>query len=290
MNEMMMLAVWLVGLAVVAFSVPAKALDPRTTKLAWPITGRRLRTVLGPVPVGLAEAAVLVLALVPAFPRLRFAVLGLLYAGYAVASAAMRGRPCACFGRTLVTRFGWGHAGACAILAFALLAAALRTPPTVTATSLVALVAVAGGAGASMILWRRRQHAGQRATDPARIPHIQHIVVYGSTGCPGCRGVWAQREQLAAIAARPVEFRLLEEGQSVEQAGGAIPAAIGYDRDGAAVYGPVVGLTAIRGLLTATARTGGGAPDEPPAAVRTASVEPTDAHSPRRHDPTLLRS
>lgn len=289
---MIALAVWLVGLSVVAFSVPAKALDPRTTKLAWPVTGRRLRTVLGPVPVGLAEAAVLVLALVPTSPRLRFVLLGLLYAGYAVASAAMRGRPCACFGRTLVTRFGWGHAGACAVLAFGLFAAALGTPPTTTATTLVALLAVVGGAGSSVVVWWRRRHAGRRATDPARIPHIQHIVVYGSTGCPGCRGVWAQREQLAAIAATPVEFRLLTEGESADQAGGAIPAAIGYDRDGTAVYGPVVGLTAIRGLLTATARTGTarGGSATPAAAARTASTAPADPHSPRRPDPTLLRS
>lgn len=262
MNELPVLTIWLIGLAVVAFSVPAKALDPRTTKLAWPITGRWLRTVLGPTPVGLAEAAVLAFALVPVAPRLRFAVVGLLYAGYAVASAAMRGRPCACFGRALMTRFGWGHASACAVAAFALLAAAIAAPPSGTATTLVALAAVVGGAGTATLTWWLRQRASRRATDPARIPRIDHIVVYGSTGCPGCRGVWAQREQLSAIAVLPIEFRLLGEGESAAQAGGSIPAAIGYDGNDEAVYGPVVGLTAIRGLLTTSARTAAPADDE----------------------------
>jgi hypothetical protein len=248
------MAAWVTGVGLVAFSVAAKLLDWRATTMMWPVTSPRLQVVLGPMPTMMIESFMVAFAIAPVSAQWRLAALGLLYSAYAMAALVLRGRPCACFGRTWVTRFSWGHAAACAVWAAILIGANMVTPSSATAT-LGAVMGGAIGATAGVAAGWRRWRAQQRVTDPAQVALVDHIVVYGSTGCPGCRGVWAQQDQLAAIAACPVDFQLVEDGQAMKQVGGVIPAAVGYDSRGTPVYGPVVGLTAIRNLLVSTTRT-----------------------------------
>jgi hypothetical protein len=249
----MALVAWSLAVAVVAASVLAKVLDWRSTRTSWPIRSRSWRRVLGPWQVVSGEVVVVVLTLLPGDTGVRFVVLAGLYAGYAVAGVVLHGRPCACFGTALATRFGWRHTAVCAVVAAILGAGAAASPSTWEAT-------VAGAIGAAVgvavlgLTHLRRSLARRRATDPAKLALVDHVVVYGSTGCPGCRGVWAQREQLAALAAYPVEFRLSDEKEAMAEVGGAIPAAIGYGPDGRAVFGPAVGLTAIRAMFTGEVR------------------------------------
>jgi len=245
------LVAWGLAVAVVAASVLAKVVDRAATRAAWPV--RSGRWLLGPSQVVSGEVVVLVLALLPVPSRARLLVLAAVYAGYAIAGLVLRGRPCACFGTTIATRFGWRHAVVCGAAAALLVAgafASLSTSDTsvVAAAGVVVGVAVMGGA------YQRRRSTRRRTTDPAKLALVDHVVVYGSPGCPGCRGVWAQREQLAALASCDVAFQLLPEKQAMARAGGAIPAAVGYDRDGGRVFGPVAGLAAISAMFAGTAR------------------------------------
>jgi hypothetical protein len=247
------LTAWSLAVAVVAASVLAKTVDWPATRAAWPVRSRAWRGLLGPWQVVSGEVAVVVLAMLPVDGRTRFLALATVYAGYAVAGVVLRGRPCACFGSTLATRFGWRHAAVCAAVAALLVTGAL-SPVSVRDASVVAVTGAM--AGVAVMGWARLRHvrSRRRATDPAKLTLVDHVVVYGSTGCPGCRGVWAQREQLAALASCSVEFRLVPEKEAMARAGGAIPAAVGYDRDGSPVFGPAVGLTAIRAMFTGDPR------------------------------------
>lgn len=247
------LTAWSLAIAVVAASVVAKALDRSATRAAWPIRSTAWRRLLGPWQVVSGEVTVVLLALLPVPSRIRLLALAAVYASYAVAGVVLRGRPCACFGATFATRFGWRHAAVCAAAAALLVAGAAASLSIVDTTVAAAAGAVAGLA---VMGWAhlRRRWARQRATDPAKLALVDHVVVYGSTGCPGCRGVWAQRDQLAALASCSVEFQLAPEKEAMVRAGGAIPAAVGYDRDGGPVFGPVVGLAAIREMFTGTTR------------------------------------
>lgn len=247
------LTVWSLAVAVIAASVSAKTVDWPATRAAWPVRSRVWRGLLGPWQVVSCEVAVVVLAMLPVDGRIRFLVLATMYAGYAMAGVVLRGRPCACFGRTLATRFGWRHATVCATAAAFLLAGAL-SPVSVRDASVAAGAGAVAGVAVMGLAQLRHVRTRRRATDPAKLALVDHVVVYGSTGCPGCRGVWAQREQLAALASCSVEFRLVPEQEAMARAGGAIPAAVGYDRDGSPVFGPAVGLTAIRAMLTGRSR------------------------------------
>ncbi|MFC5723981.1 hypothetical protein ACFP1Z_27825 [Streptomyces gamaensis] len=247
------------ALAVVAFAVTAKLLDWPRTQLRWPVRGRAAWLV-GPVHVVVLETVVVLLVITPGGARPRCAVLAVLFLGYGVAAAVLRGRTCGCFGAGFTTRFGYGHAAACFLASGVLgAAAALVTVPAHTA-SLGAADAALTGAAVAAGLWWPRARAEQRATDPARIPLIERIVVYGSSDCPHCKGLWTHREQLAAISAHPVEFQLVDRlpgGENARraalaEAGGAVPAAVGYRADGQRVYGPAVGTVPIRDLLRAT--------------------------------------
>jgi hypothetical protein len=244
------LAIWLAGVAVVTSSVLGKVIDWSATKAAWPI---RSTAMLGPWPVVSAEVLVIGFGMLPVAATVRLLALAGLYVAYAVAGVLLRGRPCACFGSTLATRFGWKHATLCALAAGLLAVGAAAPPPTVD-TTVASVVAVVVGVAAMALAHRHRERRRRQATDPARLALVDHVVVYGSTGCPGCRGVWAQREQLTALAAYPVEFRLVGEKEAMIQAGGAIPAAIGYDPRGTPVFGPVAGLAAIQAMVSGTAR------------------------------------
>ncbi|TDV49949.1 hypothetical protein [Actinophytocola oryzae] len=244
---------WSLAVAVVAASVLAKLVDWTATRAAWPVRSRRWRWLLGPGQVVSGEVVVVALTLLPLPGRSRLLVLAALYVGYAVAGLVLRGRPCACFGTTLATRFGWRHAALCAAVAALLGAGAFASPSTVDA-SVAAAAGIVVGVVAMSGVYLRRRVARQRITDPAKLALVDHVVVYGSTGCPGCRGVWAQRDQLAALASCDVAFELVSEKEAMARAGGAIPAAIGYDRHGDRVFGPAVGLAAIRAMFTGTTR------------------------------------
>jgi hypothetical protein len=253
-GSMVVLTVWAASVALVALAATAKLLAWNATRDAWPVDAPGLRTVLGPLPVTAAEIAAVLLAVAPLPAGVRLTGLGLLYATYAVASLLLRGRPCACFGQTFVTRFTAAHAVATAVAAVALLAGAAGGRPGGAAMSVTAALATLLGTVAALAGRLGRRRTEQRVADPAEVPPVDHVVVYGSPGCPGCRGVWAQKEQLLAIAACPVDFRLVSEEEAMRHAGGAIPAAIGYGPDGSQVFGPVAGLSAIRNLLVATDR------------------------------------
>jgi hypothetical protein len=247
------LMTWSLAVAVVAASVLAKVVDWAATRAAWPVRSRWWRWLLGPWQVVSCEMVVVVLALLPVPGRARFLVLAALYAGYAVAGLALSGRPCACFGTTLATRFGWRHAVVCAV-ATALLVTGGLSSVSILDTSVAAAAGVVAGVAVMGGAYLRRRWTRRRTTDPAKLALVDHVVVYGSTGCPGCRGVWAQREQLAALASCDVAFQLLPEKEAMARAGGAIPAAVGYDRDGGRVFGPVAGLAAISAMFAGTAR------------------------------------
>ncbi|RLU77133.1 hypothetical protein CTZ27_38195 [Streptomyces griseocarneus] len=250
------------GLAVVAFSIAAKLLAWQRTVLAWPVHGPAAY-LAGPQQTIAAETAVTALAITPVSIHLRLTVLAALYLTYTVAALALRGRDCGCFGTALHTRFTYRHAGACA--ATAMLTAAAATHPaaqadTTTASAFAAGLTLIGAATAAALRWPAAR-TQRRATDPANIPLIDHIIIYGTTNCPHCRGLWNQKPFLTALSGRPVTFHIISQDTTPDTGrqapplppGTPVPAAIGYNATNHPVYGPATGTTPIRDLLTATA-------------------------------------
>jgi len=254
--------------AVLALSVAAKLADWETTNTVWPTQGLA-RRLLSPVTVTAVEMGTLAVLVAPAPVQLRLALLGGLYAGYAAAAVALRGRDCGCFGGLWPSRFTGRHIIACAAAAVGVLTGAgyppLADQLTVQQVSGVAVASIMVGALVAIALLHRR---GDGPPPPPE--RIARVVVYTSRMCSFCLALLQQRSQYQAMAGCPVEFLEAETKLDQQRAGGAYPAGVAFDAAGEPVYGPVHGIRKIRDLLRHTA-TGG-------TALESAAAGP--AHSP----------
>ena len=249
-----------VGAGVLALSVAAKLADWEATRLVWPIRGWAGR-LAGPGVITVMEAALVVAALAPLPPRLRMTMVGLVFAAYAAAALALRGESCGCFGSWLPTRFNLTHVAGCLMVAVLCISAALAggpPPPAATLSAAVAAGLAAAGVTAVVVKRRARSPAGRATTGRRDAPlppaeAIARVVVYTSASCGFCRALEAQAGRYEAMAGCPLEFHPATTEADKDAAGGAFPAAVAYEAGGAAVYGPVHGLSPIRDLLRHTA-------------------------------------
>jgi hypothetical protein len=259
MNAKTTLAVvgWAAGIAVLAFSVPAKLLAWSSTTQSWPMDGRWTSRVASPEVVTAAEAAVLAAAVAPLAVKPRLAAIGGVYAVYTGAAVVMLGRRCGCFGSKLTTRFTMWHVGGDALVAGLSLAAAAGPPPSRRSATLIAATTTAVGAVAGVTTMRRlRGTPPQRAPVSALPTHaIDHVVIYGTDTCPYCATLWDQQDYYRMLADRPVTLRKLDPDDKGPAAAQEVPAAVGYNAHGDIVAGPVYGLSEIRDLLAATTGT-----------------------------------
>ncbi|WP_209446405.1 hypothetical protein, partial [Streptomyces sp. MZ04] len=245
-----------VGTGVLTLSVIAKLADWQATVSVWPVGGRA-RLLAGPGVVTAGEAAVVAAALAPLPVGARLAVVGMVFAGYAVAAVVLRGRECGCFGGWLPSRFTLRHALACLLGAVACLAGAVAGPVPVTAasTAAVAGVAVAVAVAGRLHHAARRRRRRRRGAGPVGWPtagSIDHVVIFTAASCGFCAALEAQQERYEAMAGCPLEFRNAATDEDKQAAGNAYPAAVAYDAAGSPVTAPAHGLADIRDLLRHT--------------------------------------
>lgn len=243
--------------ATLAFSVAAKLADWETTSAVWPIRGM-LRRAMNPTTVIGLEVLVLAVAIVPVGVRLRIALLGAVYAGYAVTAALLRGRDCGCFGGRWPSRFTGVHVTVCAVVALAILPSAAY-PRLVQDTGAAWVSGIAGSAivlglvSAAVLASRRATLPDSRIDSLPPVEVIEQVVIYTSTMCTFCAALLQQESHYRAMAGCPVEFRDAESELDQQRAGHGYPAGVAFNANGEPLYGPVHGMGRIRDLLRHTA-------------------------------------